>query len=78
MDVSVGEARNRFSELLKHVADGEQIVITNHGRPIATINKAKPKERVLGAARGLIKELDPDWWKPMTDEEVEAFYRGDY
>jgi hypothetical protein len=23
-------------------------------------------------------EIDRDWWKPMLDEEVEAFYRGDY
>jgi antitoxin (DNA-binding transcriptional repressor) of toxin-antitoxin stability system len=60
------------------VANGEEIVITNHGRPVATIHKAKPKERVLGAARGLIKVEDPNWWKPMTDEEAEAFYRGEY
>jgi hypothetical protein len=33
---------------------------------------------MLGTARGLIVEIDPDWWKPTLDEEVEAFYRGDY
>jgi hypothetical protein len=38
----------------------------------------QPAKRVLGGARGLIVEIDPDWWKPMTDEEVKAFYRGDY
>lgn len=78
MDVSVGEARNRFSELLKRAVDGEEIVITSLGRAIATINKAKSRERVPGAARGLTKELDLDWWKPMTDGKSEAFYRGDY
>jgi hypothetical protein len=31
---------------------------------------------VLGTQRGKIKILDPDWWKPMTDEEVEDFIEG--
>jgi hypothetical protein len=28
--------------------------------------------------RGKIKILDPDWWKPMTDEQVDAFLDGRY
>jgi len=35
----------------------------------------KPK---LGTGRGKIKVNDPDWWKPMTDQEVEAFLEGRY
>jgi hypothetical protein len=33
---------------------------------------------VLGALRGQIKIIDPNWWKPMTDEEVDDFIEGRY
>jgi hypothetical protein len=33
---------------------------------------------MLETLRGKIKVLDPDWWKPMTDDEVEAFLEGRY
>jgi hypothetical protein len=34
------------------------------------------KERELGTLRGKIQILDPDWWKPMSDGEVEDFIAG--
>jgi prevent-host-death family protein len=78
MQVSIYQARQQLSELVKRAERGEEIILTRHNHPVARLVKAAPAQRVLGAARGLIKELDPDWWKPMTDDEVEAFYRGDY
>jgi hypothetical protein len=35
----------------------------------------KPK---LGTLKGKVIVHDPDWWKPMTDEEVKAFLEGAY
>jgi prevent-host-death family protein len=77
MEVSIYEARQQLSKLVKRAEQGEEIVLTRRSRPVAKLVKAKPSKRVLGAARGQIVERDPDWWKPMTDEEAEAFYRGD-
>ena len=28
--------------------------------------------------KGRIKINDPDWWKPMTDKEVDDFIEGRY
>ena len=39
--------------------------------------KVAPATRVLGAAGGLVQEIDPDWWKPMTDDEVAEFFGED-
>jgi prevent-host-death family protein len=78
MEVSIYQARQKLSELVKRAERGEEITLTRHGRRVVQLVKVEPKKRELGGARGLIKEIDPDWWKPMTDEEVEAFYRGDY
>ena len=60
---SVGafEAKTRLSELLDRVEKGEEIVITRHGRPVATLkaieerpSEAKTRE-VLATARRIRK-----------------------
>jgi prevent-host-death family protein len=35
--VSVHEARNRLSQLIKHAHAGEDVVITSHGKPVARL-----------------------------------------
>ena len=37
MDVSIADAKNRLPELIRAVEDGEKVVITRHGRPVAQI-----------------------------------------
>jgi hypothetical protein len=32
----------------------------------------------FGTLAGQTIEIDPDWWKPMSDEEVDAFLDGRY
>jgi len=82
MEVSIYDARQQLSRLVKRAEAGEEIILTRHNRPVAKLVQAQPaaKKRELGLYRHLADEvfLDPDWWKPMTDEEVEAFYRGEY
>jgi prevent-host-death family protein len=39
------EAKTHFSNLLDRVEQGDRIVITRHGRAIATLVPAKPKVR---------------------------------
>jgi hypothetical protein len=49
--------------------------------PVVDIVRTKKpvrKKRILGALRGQIKIIDPDWWKPMTDREVDDFLEGRY
>jgi hypothetical protein len=40
----------------------------------AKSEKAKRRKPKLGTLRGKIIIVDPDWWKPMTDEEVDAMF----
>jgi prevent-host-death family protein len=73
---NVPEAKSNLSRLLDRVLEGEQIVITRNGRAVAELVPAR-RRSLLGSGIG-----DPDynagagddWWKPMTDEEAEAFY----
>ena len=76
MEVGIVDAKNNLSDLIRKVEAGEEVLITRHGHTVAKLVRAEPKGRVLGTARGQIREIDPDWWKPMTDKEVEVFYAG--
>ncbi len=79
MKVSVADAKNKLPELIKAVEDGEPVTICRRGVPVVDIVRSKTpsrKERALGTLRGKIQILDPDWWKPMSDDEVEDFLAG--
>lgn len=76
MQVSVADAKNKLPELIKAVEDGERVTICRRGAPVVDIVRTQQptrKTRTLGTLRGRIQVLDPDWWKPMTDQEVENF-----
>ena len=81
MEVSVANAKNKLPELIKAVENGAPVTICRRGVPVVDIvrtKKAGRKKRMFGALRGKIKINDPNWWKPMTDKEVEDFIEGRY
>ncbi len=56
--VSAAEANRRFSRLLRNVREGRSYVVTAHGRPVARIVPAGPKDRTAeGARTALIARL---------------------
>lgn len=71
MDISTAEARNRFTELIRIVEGGEQVVITRHGRPVAQLAPPPLERRKarLGGMKGRIRLL-PGWDAPITEEEL--------
>jgi prevent-host-death family protein len=79
MKVSVAEAKNTLPKLIKAVEEGESVTVYRHGTPVVDIvrtRKAHPEKPKFGTLRGKVKTLDPGWWKPMTDDEVDAFLDG--
>jgi prevent-host-death family protein len=80
---NVHEAKTQFSKLLACVLEGEQVLITRNGMPVAELVPARQRPFPLGAGRNdpLINQAalhDDEWWRPMTDEEAEAFLEGRY
>ena len=77
--VSIAEAKSHFSRLLQRVAEGDEIVITRRGQPIAMLTRppaADDKPR-LGSMAGTVV-LSEGWDAPLTDKEFEEFTnRGD-
>lgn len=43
---------------------------------IVRTTKARPEKPKFGTLKGKVIAHDPDWWKPMTDEEVDALLDG--
>jgi prevent-host-death family protein len=79
MKVSVAEAKNTLPKLIKAVEEGESVTIYRHGTPVVDIvrtTKADSKKPTFGTLKGKVTALDPDWWKPMTDDEVAALLDG--
>ncbi len=75
MKVSIGDARNRFTELIRATEAGERIVITRHGKPVAQLAPPPVESRKvqLGAMKGRI-ELKPGWDAPI---DLDRFLEGD-
>ena len=73
MKVSVADAKNKLPKLIRAAEQGEQVTICRHGKPVVDlVRTAKPERNKpkLGTLKGKIIIHDPDWWKPMSDEEV--------
>jgi prevent-host-death family protein len=71
MNVSTAEAKNRLPELIRAMQNGEKVVITRHGQPVAQLAPPPPEARkvIFGGMRGRIKFL-PGWDDPITEEEL--------
>lgn len=73
--VGAFEAKTQFSALLEKVEQGEDVVITKHGRPVARLVKASEATKAdIDAAIARLKELrkgatiGPGGWKAARDE----------
>jgi prevent-host-death family protein len=81
MKVSVADAKNKLPLLIKAVENGQRITICRRGKPVVDLvrtAKAGQNKPKFGTLRGKVIIHDPDWWKPMTNEEVDAFLEGRY
>lgn len=75
--VTVASLKAHLASYLQRVQDGEDVVITWHGRPIALLTKppASATGPKLGTLRGKIR-YNAGWNDPMTDAEFEEFSGG--
>ena len=81
MRMSVADAKNKLPELIKAVEAGEPVTICRRGVPVVDLVRTQAGDREqprFGTMKGRIVVNDPNWWKPMTDEEADAFLDGHY
>lgn len=81
MKISVADAKNKLPELIKAVEAGESVTICRRGIPVVDIVPTKTnstKNPIFGSMKERITIKDVNWWKPMTEDEVESFMDGQY
>jgi prevent-host-death family protein len=72
--LNIHAAKTHLSRLIEDVAEGEEVVIAEAGRPVARlvpIGKA-PGRRKLGLLAGTLK-VPADFDAPLPDEVIAAF-----
>lgn len=76
--VNIHEAKTRFSMLINKALNGEEIIITKSGKPVAKLlpysNDLPPREG--GQFKGLL-EIANDFDDPLSEHELEQFYNKD-
>jgi prevent-host-death family protein len=75
MNVSIADAKNRLPELIRAVENGEYVVITRHGKPVAQLTAVRPERRRIQwrAMCGRIRLL-PGWDRAI---DMDSFLAGD-
>lgn len=69
MNISVAEAKAKFSELIERVEAGEEIVVTRDGKAVARVLPPEPNQQALpriGALKGKIWIAD-DFDAPLDE-----------
>ncbi|MFA7335907.1 MAG: type II toxin-antitoxin system prevent-host-death family antitoxin [Candidatus Obscuribacterales bacterium] len=79
MKISVADAKNKLADLIKAVEAGESVTICRRGVPVVDLVPTKThgtKRPIFGSLKDRITINDVNWWKPMTEDEVESFVDG--
>ena len=77
---NVAQAKSHLSEILERVAEGEEILLTRRGKPVARLVPARlTASHILGAGihdpnidSGILSR--DDWWKALPEDETQAWY----
>jgi prevent-host-death family protein len=76
MEMSIREAKARFSEAIAAVMRGERVVITDDGKPVAQLSSPEPTRKPIDwaageafrKANGLDKWEGQNLWPPEFDD----------
>jgi len=63
--ITAGEAKAKFSELLRKAEAGDEVVVTRNGTAVAKLVPIQP--RVAGGMRDEIEVVDEAWWSADPD-----------
>lgn len=69
---NVDDAKTNLSLLLERVAEGEEIIITKNGRPVAKMVRVAAEPRRPGRLKGRIR-VGPGFEEPLPNEIMAAF-----
>lgn len=79
MEISIFDARNRFSELIDAAERGEEVIVTKRGRPVVRltpVNETEVRTRqtltALARAERIAAAVEERMGRPFTHDELIA------
>ena len=75
--VTVRAAKTHLSELIRRAEAGEEIIIARGDRPVVRLTPVASetdRSKGFGSMAGRA-EVGPEFFEPLPDEEIEAWYR---
>ena len=72
MNISIKDAKNKFSEIIRRAEAGEQIVVTRDGKPVADVVPHVPKKG------GIDWEALAQWKRENGIERFVAYIPADF
>ena len=70
-NITIQEAQSHLAEIIRQLGPGEEVVLTEHDRPvarlIATEAESRQKPRRLGTLKGTVLYMAPDFDAPLDD-----------
>jgi antitoxin (DNA-binding transcriptional repressor) of toxin-antitoxin stability system len=71
IQVNIHEAKTQLSRLIQAAIEGQEVIIARGNHPVVRLEvlaEARPS-RLIGNAKGLIKEMADDFDEPLPDFE---------
>lgn len=75
IQVNVGEAKTRLSELLASAEAGEEVVIARAGAPVVRLVPVDRPRRKLGFLKLEIPITDEELFAPLPEDELARWYQ---
>ncbi len=71
--VTVQQAQTQLGRLLREIEKGEEVVISDHGTPVARLVRVqRPSQRKLGRDKGLF-EVPEEFNEPLPEDVLKSF-----
>lgn len=72
---NIYEAKSHLSELVERAANGEEIVISKRGKPLARLSPVEREEPKFGVLKGQLT-VPPDFDAPLPPE-IQRYFDGE-
>lgn len=70
MEISVRELKSRLSEYLRRVADGEEMIVTSHGKAVARLSPPRTRRRAGSTdAEAIARFRNLSWVRPGSGKK---------
>lgn len=77
MQVTIHAAKTNLSKLIEAALRGEEVIIARGDKPVVKLVPFETRKFRLGGLEGHDLGEGPDWFEPMSEEDLHLWEGGD-